>query len=169
MRLVPGYFRTARRCLMRDRSYSILDILGLAAGMTCALLIYVFIKDDLGFDRYHAGADRIFRIVDSLKRPNGQVLEMALSSAACAPRLKQEFPEVEETVRMLPLRRMVRLGDLKFFEDDLFYADPSIFRVFTLPMFRGNSGTALESTDTVVLSRKTARIWAAACQPGFSL
>ncbi|MBD3415262.1 MAG: FtsX-like permease family protein [Candidatus Aminicenantes bacterium] len=156
--MIKNYLKTAFRNIKKFKSYSFINIFGMAMGMACCILIVLFVQDELSFDRYHDKADRIVRLVDGFDVKGGLSRYYALSSAPFAPRLKKEFPEVEETVRIFPGRgRMVEYEEKKFYEDYLFFADASLFKVFTFPLIKGDPETALISPHTIVVSEKIAR------------
>jgi putative ABC transport system permease protein len=151
-----NYFKIAVRHIRKFKTYSFITIAGLAIGMACCLLILFYIKDEMSYDRYHKNAARIYRVVDSLDVPGGIIADFALTSAPFAPALKQDFQEVEDAVRLIPRRRLVASGEKKYYEDGLFYADASLFNIFTFPLVKGNPATALENPNTVVISERMA-------------
>jgi len=152
-----NYLKVAFRNIRKYKIYSLINISGLAIGMACCVLIMLFIQDELSYDRYHEKADRIYRLVDSFDAEGELSRDFALSSAPFAPTLIEDFPEVEDAVRLLPRRHLVSLGEKKFYEDGLIYADASIFNIFTYPLVQGNPETALDAPYTVVVSELTAR------------
>ncbi len=154
--MIFNYIRIAVRNIKKYTTYSFINITGLAIGMACVILILLFIQDELSYDRYHEKADRIYRVVDSFDVPGGFDQEIAFTSAPFAPTLKQDFPEVEDAVRLLTRRHMVTYEDKKYFEDFLFYADASVFNIFTFPLVAGNPETALSAPNTIVISESTA-------------
>jgi len=152
--MIKNYLKTAFRNIKKFRSYSFINIFGLAIGMACCILIVLFVQDELSYDRYHENADRIVRLVDGFDVEGGLSRYYALSSAPFAPALKEEFPEVEEAVRIFPgRRRMVEFEEKKFYEDHLFFADASLFRIFTFPLTKGDPQTVLQSPNTMVISK----------------
>jgi len=124
--MFKNYLLIALRNLKRQKIYSLINIFGLALGIACFTLIFLFIRDELSYDRYHEKANRIYRLVDSFDRAGG-VRELALSSAPFAPTLEMEFPEVEDAVRTMPRRFLVKRENQKFYEENLVWADASIF------------------------------------------
>ena len=153
--MIMNYLKTALRNIKKYPTYSFINITGLAIGMTCVILISLFIQDELSYDRFHEKADRIYRVVDSFDVPGGIERAFALTSAPFAPNLKKDFPEVEDAVRLLTRRHLVAYEDKKYFEDFLFYADSSVFNIFTFPLVAGNPKTALTAPNTIVLSEST--------------
>jgi putative ABC transport system permease protein len=154
--MIFNYLKIAVRNIKKYPSYSFINITGLAIGMTCVILILLFIQDELSYDRFHEKADRIYRVVDSFDIPGGFERDFAFTSAPFAPTLKQDFPEVEDAVRLLARRHMVTYADKKYFEDFLFYADASVFNIFTFPLIAGNPKTALAASNTIVISESIA-------------
>jgi putative ABC transport system permease protein len=151
--MLKNYLKTALRNIKKYRIYSFINIAGLAIGMACCILIILFVQDELSYDRHHRNADRIYRLVDGLDVDKPSSRYFALSSAPFAPTLKNEFPEVEDAVRFfLGRRRMVSKGEKKYYEDGIIFADASLFRIFTIPLVKGNPETALESPHTIVIS-----------------
>jgi len=154
--MIFNYLKIALRNIKKYMTYSFINITGLAIGMACVILILLFIQDELSYDRFHEKADRIYRVVDSFDVPGGFERDFAFTSAPFAPTLKQDFPEVEDAVRLLTRRHMVTYDDKKYFEDFLFYADASVFNIFTFPLVAGNPETALAASNTIVISESTA-------------
>ncbi len=130
LKLVPSYFRNyiywsktmlksylkiALRNVKKSKTYSFINILGLAIGMACCILILFYVQDELSYDRYHENADRIYRVVDSGDAPGGMSFDLALTSAPFAPTMKTDFPEVEDAVRLYRKRRMVAYGERKYY------------------------------------------------------
>jgi putative ABC transport system permease protein len=154
--MIFNYLKTALRNIKKYPTYSVINIAGLAIGMACVILILLYIKDELSYDRFHEKADRIYRVVDSFDVPGGISRDYAFTSAPFAPNLKRDFSEVEDAVRLLGRRHMVTYEDKKYYEDFLFYADASVFNIFTFPLIAGNPDTALVAPNTIVISESTA-------------
>jgi putative ABC transport system permease protein len=172
IRLLPSYYKNyiiwsvtmfknysiiVLRNIKKYKAYSCINIAGLCIGMACCLLIILYVQDELRYDRHHEKADRIYRLVDTLDESDPASRYFALSSAPFAPALKEEFPEVEDAVRFfLGRRRMVTHADKKYYEDGIIFADASLFRIFTIPLVKGNPETALEYPHTIVISERIA-------------
>jgi putative ABC transport system permease protein len=154
--MIFNYLKTALRNVKKYPTYSFINIAGLAIGMACVVLIVLFIRDESSYDRFHAKADRIYRVVDSFDVPGGIARDFAFTSAPFAPNLKRDFPEVEDAVRLITRRHMVTYGDKKYYEDYLFYADASLFNIFTFPLIAGNPESALAAPNTIVISESAA-------------
>ncbi len=161
-RLSPGLLwsnvRIALRRLRLQRAYAVINIGGMALGLACTLLIFLWVRDETSYDRFHDKADRIYRVVLSTD-DDGQPSN-ANGSFGLGPALKKDFPEVEDTVRVRKMeqnpKRYVGYGDKKFYEPRFFYAEPSLFMVFDFPLVRGDAATALRDPGSVVLTEAMA-------------
>ena len=96
--MIKNYLKIAFRNLIRHKGYSFMNIAGLAIGMTCCLLLLLYVQDELGYDKYHEKADRIYRFVTDWESKD-QTFPNALSSAPMAPQLLSDFPDIKEAVR----------------------------------------------------------------------
>ncbi|MEJ0080307.1 MAG: ABC transporter permease [Puia sp.] len=125
-------------------------------GITFSLFLIFYIIDELNYDRFNEKADRICRIVSYIqekdKNTNWTSTQMPL-----APTLKKDFPEVEESVRMLSRERtLFKKGNDGFYETKVYYADSNIFKIFTCTFLEGNSNSALIKPNSMVISKTLA-------------
>lgn len=148
--------KTATRNLLKNRHFTILNLLGLALGITTCLLIFFFVLDEFSFDKYNLKADRIFRINTDLKF-NNTFTSRAIVAPVVAEKMMQDFAEVEKATRILPDMELAKKGDQVVSENNAAYCDANIFDVFTLPFLFGNPETALKEQDNVVISEHIAR------------
>ncbi|MBI4551173.1 MAG: ABC transporter permease [Candidatus Latescibacteria bacterium] len=156
--MLKSYLMVAVRTLLRHRGYSLLNIVGLAIGIACCLLILLYVQYELSYDRFHTNADQIYRVVREERAP-GRVTHLAITPAPLAPALRQEFPEVRRVVRLKPPNAawMLRYEDKSFYETNFYLADSTVFDVFFIPLLKGNPATALQRPFTVVLTETVAR------------
>lgn len=149
--------RVAYRNLKKNKGYSFLNILGLAAGLTCFAFIAVWVKDEMGYDRFNKNASRIVRVVGKVSTES-ESFEQAVSSVPLAKALQQEFAEVENTVRLDKNDGIiVRNGDKQFFEDKILLTDPSFFDVFSYKLSQGDKKTALNEAYSIILTESMAK------------
>ena len=142
--MIKNLLLVAIRNFKRDKGYSLLNILGLTIGITFSLFLIFYIKDELGYDRYNKKADRMFRINSYIKEKDKDMMNWAITPFPLAPALAKDYPEVEEAVRFVGNgRTMYKTGELKLYEDKIFFADSNVFRVFTYPFIEGDIKTAL--------------------------
>ncbi|MEO6452512.1 MAG: ABC transporter permease, partial [Ginsengibacter sp.] len=154
--MIKNLLIIALRNFKKDKWYSLLNILGLTIGITFSLFLIFYIKDELSYDRYHDKADRIFRIVSYIqekdKNTNWTITQMPLG-----PTLKKDFPEVEEMVRLQSRERtLFKNGENNFYETKIYYADSTIFKVFTHKFLEGNATNALSGPNTIVITKSLA-------------
>ncbi len=152
--------KIAFRNLRKHKSISFINIFGLAIGMACCLLILLFVKDEISYDRYNRDADRIVRIVKDFVNDDGSRLPDATSPAALAPAMQSEIPEVEHITRVFPgwgNKFLISYGDKRFIEERFFRVDSSFFDVFTFPFIRGNAQTAFKDLNSILITESTAK------------
>jgi putative ABC transport system permease protein len=155
--MLQNYFKIAFRNLLRHKVFSLINLLGLTIGLTCCLLISLFILDELSYDRYHAKADRIYRVTRSFLEKDGSVqLHLGHVAPPIGPLIKNDFKEAEEVVRLLQNTLNFRYEDKVFTEPDVFMAEENLFKVFTIPVLKGNPDKALVDPFTVMLSDEMA-------------
>ncbi len=155
--MLKNFVRLAMRNLVQRKMYSLINIFGLAVGVTCSILILAYVRYEFSFDRYHKNADRIYRVA-SKRTSLGTESALATVPAPTGPTMVADFPEVVEAVRFSPtVRRAFSTGDRVFFQDGVFYADQQVFKVFSFELVKGDPESALEAPFTMVLSEETAR------------
>ena len=154
--MITNYLKQTWRTLVMSRAYSILNIVGLSAGLVCVAFIAVWIVDELSYDRFNKNYDRIVRLIGTTKTETG-VTESAVSSAPMAKALKDDYAEVENTVRMDARGEIVRLKGRQLFEDGILVTDPSFFDVFSFKLTRGDVKMALSEPYSIVLTKSAAK------------
>ncbi len=154
--MIQNYFTIAMRNMIKYKGFSFINIVGLAIGIASFILIGLYMYHELSFDRYHKNADNIYRIVEDLSTEN-ELLFQSTSSPPMGPAFAREYPEVVDFVRFDRHRVLVRKGDIKFYEDQCYLADSSVFKVFSFPLVKGNPQLALVKPKTVVLTETTAK------------
>ena len=149
--------KIAARHLVRRKTYSLLNIFGLAVGLTCGILVLAYVGYEFSFDGYHRNADRIFRVA-SKRTSMGTENVFATVPAPTGPTMVADYPEVIGAVRFSPtVRRAFSTGDKVFFQDGVFYADQHVFKIFSFELVKGDPASALEAPFTMVLTEETAR------------
>ena len=154
--MFKNLIRVAFRNFWKDKGYSILNILGLTIGITFSLLLIFYIIDELSFDRFHKKADRIYRVVSYINEPTNK-MKWTATQFPLGPQIQRDYPEIEESVRFVNTdRRMYQNGELKFYEEKIFFADSNVFNVFTYDFLEGNGKTALMQPNSIVLTKSLA-------------
>ena len=148
--MFKSYVTIALRHMTRQKSYTAINVLGLAVGMACAMLIFLYVDFELGFDQYHEKADRVYRVA---------VNNDARTPPALAPALQEDFPEVVRYVRLLPTTGtwVMKHEEHIYYENRVYWADNALFEVFDFPLIRGDARSALAAPLSVVISEDTAR------------
>ncbi|MEZ0610779.1 ABC transporter permease [Fibrella sp. WM1] len=157
--MFTNYLKTAFRSLRKQGGYTAINLFGLALGLACCLLIMLYVVDEWSYDRYHTKADRIYRLNVDI-RFGGNNMNMAVTPDPVGPTLKQDYPQVEQYVRLhqrgtYPVKRAGTINMLR--EDNITFADSTLFDVFTLPLISGDPKQALTQPYTVVISESAAR------------
>lgn len=143
-----NYLVAALRSINRQKMYSILNITGLAIGLAVFLLIALYTQYELGFDRYHKNADRMYRVVRE---------DRTLTPAPLGPALVENFAEIEAVARIIQDKNtLISHGDAHFLETEFYWAGADIFNIFSLPFIHGNPESALRDPFSIVISQSTA-------------
>jgi len=153
--MFKNYFRVSLRVLKRNKGFTLINIIGLSLGLTAAILISIYVRHEISFDRHHEYANRIYRVCAQFGSPPQTG---AYTVPPMAKAMMEELPEVEQAVRMSlwPRNYLVKNKDKAFLEKGLIFADGNIFELFTISFIYGNPKTALIDPNTLVLSQKSA-------------
>ncbi len=158
--MLRNYFIIAWRQLVSNAFYSAIDIAGLALGLASCFLIFLYVADELSFDRFHEKRDRIYRIAETFNTGEG-VLTTGLTPYKLALDLKGQFPEIEKVVRVDYdiASDIVQYGDKQIMQNGITAVDPDFFNVFSFQLLQGDPKTALVEPNTVVISDEKARLY----------
>lgn len=153
--MIKSYFLVALRSIIRNKLHASINIIGLAIGMTCCILIMLFVQFELNYDRHNKNADNIYRMAVDLEANN-----WAISAFPIGSLLKDNFPEVQNFTRIKPNEVFIRntSTDVKM-KEKVFYADSSVFDMLDIQLIRGNPATALAEVNTMVLTPEKARAY----------
>ncbi|MDE2729041.1 MAG: ABC transporter permease [Gemmatimonadota bacterium] len=155
-----NYLTIACRNALRHKGYALINVMGLAVGMTCCILILLYVQDELGYDRYASRHDRIYRLTMAIETPDRAETRTARSPTAWGWMLTDAFPEVEGFTRIkAPLvswQVTYVEGNRRFNEPGFYFADPGILELFDFNLIRGDANTALNAPNTVVMTESTA-------------
>jgi putative ABC transport system permease protein len=163
--MFKNYFITAYRSLWRNKSFTIINVLGLAVGISVCLLIFLLIQFELSFDQFHPKKDRIYRLLSEFHTPDG-VFPNSGVPFPTAPALKSDFPQLEKVARVFNNNgdqitindgKSSTATDKKFKESSgVFYMDPEFFDIFSFKWIEGNPQKSLKDPNMVVLTKSTA-------------
>jgi len=156
-----SYIKFAWRNVLKHKASTFMNVLSLGVGIACFIFIFIYLKGELSYDKFHQDANRIYRVAIDFVDSNGRRLPDATTPPALGPAMKRDFPEVESSVRVFPnWGNKFLLGvseDKKFYEEDLIRTDSTFFDVFSFPMLYGDPQSALENPDQMVITRSAAK------------
>ncbi len=151
--MISNYLKVAWRNLMKNKIFSFINILGLTLGFTCCLLISLYIKHELSYDKYHKNNQRIYRLANHVQ---GETYGEGIAKIGgpWAPAAKLAIPEIEEFARFVIYgEALIKQGTEQVYEEGGFFADSSIFKIFSWNLIYGNAATALTEPNSVVLTQ----------------
>ena len=154
--MIKNYFKIALRNLSKNKIFSVINISGFAIGLTCFILITVFVVDELSYDKYPAQAENIYRVNLSVAG-NGDVAVYPLVDVAVGEGIKNAFPEVKASTRIFSVSDFVKYDDKQFKEEHLAFADSNFLQLFSIPLVEGNTTNALVQPNSIVVSRSFAK------------
>ncbi|QJE72538.1 FtsX-like permease family protein [Aerophototrophica crusticola] len=151
-----NYVTVALRNLVKHRLYSAINIVGLAVGLAACILILLFVRNELTFDRHIADAERVYQVIMRAQLPGRPADTVANTQLPMGDAMKGAFPEVELRAAMVQQNMTFRTGE-KLFSETVFAADPEFLQIFDLPFLEGDRPTALEDRSGIILSEEVAR------------
>lgn len=146
--MIKNYFKLSFRKLLRDKTYSLINIGGLSIGIGCFILISIYVQHQLSYDAYHEQAENIYRIEHN---------DWAAIPRATGPFLKESFPAIKEIVSFIKAPSIIKSGDRQYREEDGFLADSTVFDIFSYEFIYGDSQTALTSPKNIILTQSLAQ------------
>jgi len=160
--MFSNYFKIVFRNFKNSKGYSFINIAGLAVGLACCILILLYVQDELSYDRFHENTGRIYRLISETDL-TGKATKSNMTSGPMGPSIVSDIPEVRECVRfMLPVQNMslqklmMEYEDKKFYEDKFFFAEPSVFTIFSFPLVYGDPQSALREPFSMVITEEMA-------------
>jgi putative ABC transport system permease protein len=153
---LTNYSRIAFAYLKKNQQYTLLNVFGLSVGLSCFIIIGLWVRSELSFDRMHSKANRIYRIGMTLQDETSST-QQAVTGPALAPAMLKDFPEVEDVVRIDPTDATIRIGAETFVEDNVLMTEPGFFRMFDFRFLSGDRNTALSEPYSIVLSETMAK------------
>jgi len=161
--MIRNYILVAFRAILRNKLTSVINLAGLALAIACALLIYLFICDEVSYEQYHSKASRMYRVTRSFHLETGEVgLHLSSVAPPIGPLLKNDFGEMEQVARTYSTNAVITLEEhgettMMNTESEVFFAEPALFSIFDITTLSGHASDALKRPNTVMLSRKTAQ------------
>lgn len=154
--MLKNLIKTAIRHIRKHPGYSIMNILGLTLGISSALFLIIYVSDEVSYDRYHANADRIYRVSSKITEPDDQ-FTWIVAQIPFGPQVVQDYPEVQSFVRFINMpRALYKFEDKEFIEEDFYYADSTLFDIFTCKIIKGEVRSAVKDPGKIVLTETVA-------------
>ncbi len=156
--MFQNYFNTALRSLLRNKLFSLINVAGLSLGLACCMLIILYTKDEVSFDRFHANSDRLYRITSVFKTSNEpDVHRGGFTSISASETFRREVPEIEAVIRLQGTGQLMQKGNEVINEPMGLFVDDNFFSVFSFSLLAGNPQTALRGPNSVVLTEELAQ------------
>lgn len=150
--MIQNYFLIAYRNLLRFKAYTLLNIMGLAIGIACSILILLWVQNEMIYDKFHKNASSLYRIT-----ADAGEMRSAYTSPAIAPTIQARIPYVEKVLRLRSTENVVEVDGRQFEEKNGFFADSSFFDVFTFPLNQAAHVSLLQQPDEIILTKQLAR------------
>lgn len=154
--MFKNYFKTAFRNLLHNKIYSFINIAGLSLGLACAMLIMLYINDEVSYDRFHKNVSHIYRIDKETIKDNGDFHYNSYTGYFPGPRFAAKIPEIQSFVRFQPGHTDIKT-DKDVQSQDICYVDSNFFSAFTFPLVKGSATTALSEPNSIVLTQDMAK------------
>ncbi len=155
--MLTGYLRIAFRVFSRNRTYTLINIAGLAIGLTFSIIIFLYAYKELSFDRFHKNTDRIYRVGIKARLAENE-MNLAVTATPLAKTILHEIPDVEYTARVARFGAwLLRNDTIRYNEDNLIFSDPGFFKIFSFNLVQGSPDAVLSKPYSVVLTESAAR------------
>ena len=156
--MFKNYLKITLRNFRKYKTYSFINIFGLAAGIACCILILIYVQDELNFDTFHEKSNRIFRVVEIRSTLDQGDQHIAYTMGPLGPALVNDFPEVVDAVRFFEGWRLtVKQGEVRNIVRNYLFSEPDFFNVFDFELLQGDPNTALTEPHSIILTETTAR------------
>jgi putative ABC transport system permease protein len=155
--MLSNLLKISIRNILKDKAYSLINVLGLTIGITCSLFLFMYILNELSYDRFHKNGENIYRIVSNVKEPDN-AFTWAITQMPLGEEIRDNYPEVVNTARFFSMQRdLFKVGDKEFYESNFLFADSNVFDMFTYEFIAGDPQTALDAPLSIVLTESVAK------------
>jgi putative ABC transport system permease protein len=155
--MIRNYIKIVLRNIFRNKLSSIVNILGLTFGMASALLIFLWVNDEVQVDQFHSNGRNLYQVLENQQYGDGKLYTFRSTPGPMAPFVKEKFPEIELATRYTwNVGNLFQVGDKSFNEDGR-WTDQDFLHMFSFPVIAGDPGTALKERNSIVLTEKLAR------------
>lgn len=154
--MLKNLIKISIRNILREKGYSLINIVGLSIGITCSLFLLMYILDELSYDRYHKNSDSIYRVVSNLREPDN-AFTWSVAQIPLAKELRENYSDVKDAVRFFSTgRSLFRYEDKSFYEDGFYLSDSTVFEMFSYQFITGDENTALDAPNSLVITESIA-------------
>ncbi len=153
--MFKNYLKIAWRYLLKYRQYSIINILGLAVGITCCILIMLFVRSEFSYDRFHSNANRLYRVWQH-ERADGEDFINTVTPLPMAAALQTTYPEVESTCRVYLFNSLIKLNNTSF-NENITMVDSTFFQMFSFKLLSGSEKDPFPTSNSIILTPATAK------------
>jgi putative ABC transport system permease protein len=154
--MFSSYLKVAYRNLIRSKLYTVISVVGLAMGIACCILIFLYVQDELSYDRFHVNAENTYRMIRVRTSPDGSVSAKPYTSGLLGPLLQSDFPEAVRFTRIVGSQQVVRVED-KSFSEELQFVDSDFLEMFTFPLLSGKDQNVLSDPTSLVITTEIAQ------------
>lgn len=155
--MLKNYLLVALRNIFRNKAFSLINVAGLAFGISCSLIIFLWVRDELNTDGFHVNNDRLYKVMENQTYAGGQIYTFSSTPGPMAPVLKDEFPEIEMATRITwQNRKLFKSGEKSFFEEGRF-VDQDFVLMHTFPLAKGDINSCLKDAHSIVISKAMAK------------
>ena len=154
--MFKNYFTIALRGILRNKLFSIINILGLSFGLAVCILIFLYTKDELTFDGFHSNKHQLYQLTCRLEGTEGESTLYGIGGRPHGPAFKEEIPEIKEIVRVNETGNITKKGN-ETFEETVTWVDDNFFQVFSFELLQGNASQVLKDPNSIVVTEETAK------------
>jgi ABC-type antimicrobial peptide transport system permease subunit len=154
--MIATYLKIALRNLLSNKLFSAIKIGGLAVGLMVCMLILLYTKDEISYDRFHANAANIYRIVQTMQLGKDKPFSIGITQNPLGPAFKKEIPGIDQFVRQNQIETTIKQGT-KIYNENPLFVDSNFFSVFSFPLIYGNRNNPLDDVHSIVLSKEAAK------------
>ena len=154
--MIKNYFKTAWRSLWKNKGYSAINIFGLTIGLSASIFIFLWVYDELSYDKFHSNANRIFKVLINNKYPDGRVETYPATPAKLKDVIKNEIPEIELAAQYSMESELLVKHENNGFNENGIYADPTLFKILSFSIVNGNASEPLKNNNSIAISKSLA-------------
>jgi putative ABC transport system permease protein len=158
--MIINYIKIVVRGLLKGKTFSLINIVGLALGLSCFTIIMLYVENEISFDKFHQDSNNVVRVVKDFVNPDGTAIPDATTPPALAKAIRDELPEAEHVTRFVPTggrRNLIEYGDKRFYELNVLRVDSSFLNVFDFELVKGSKNNPFNGIHSMLMTESTAR------------